>query len=442
MPRSRQPVTAAGDNRTRLLELSADLFATQGYARVSVRDLAGRLGLTTGAIYSNFRSKGDLLAEVLDVRVSEDMERSRPEMALPEFVRQSFLRLDERATMRALLLEAAAAARTDATLRARLRPALGALLERWIADYRDWQEIRHVAGRIDMDALVRSLWSIELGLGVLDAQGALEVAPERLAGFVAAFLGSLETSEGPRGTVRPHRASAAAPASRAAPEPTAKPKPATLAPLSGRRDSPKAVATQARLIEAALQLFAQRGYAAVSVRDIARDASMTTGSIYGNFANKANLLVEVIEAHIAQDLEQLPPSLLASSSPAALVEFNFRAFPERRQLRALIVEGAAAARSDPELRGRLQELQHRHLGAWAEGLQELVARHPVAPRVDTTTAVTVAWCAELGLGLMEALDLPTPTAAELAGTFGAMFRVAGLGAPSEETTPTRRKAAR
>ncbi|HXZ62830.1 MAG TPA: TetR family transcriptional regulator, partial [Acidimicrobiales bacterium] len=377
MPRSKQSLTSAGDNRARLLELSADLFATQGYARVSVRDLASRLGLTTGAIYSNFRSKGDLLAEVLDARVSEDMERSRPEMALPEFVRQSFLRLDERATMRALLLEAAAAARTDASLRARLRPDVGALLERWIADYRDWQETRHVAGSIDMDALVRALWSIELGLGVLDAQRGLEVAPERLAGFVGAFLESLEASEGPHTTARPRRGSPAVPTSGAGRGTSPRKRPTPLSPLSGLRGSPKAVATQARLIETALQLFAQQGYATVSVRDIARAASMTTGSIYGNFANKANLLVEVIEAHIAQDLEQLPPSLLESSSPAGLVEFNFAAFPQRRELRALIVEGAAAARSDSELRRRLQELQHRHLGAWADGLQELVTAHPV-----------------------------------------------------------------
>jgi AcrR family transcriptional regulator len=61
-----------GDNRARLLQLGAALFASQGYAQVSVRDLAARLGVSTGAIYSNFPSKGDLLAEILEVRVRED----------------------------------------------------------------------------------------------------------------------------------------------------------------------------------------------------------------------------------------------------------------------------------------------------------------------------------------------------------------------------------
>ncbi len=443
MPRSKRSVTATGDNRTRLLQLSAELFAQQGYARVSVRDLASRLDLTTGAIYSNFRSKGDLLAEVLDLRVREDMERDRPDtgpgdpdITLPAFVRQSFLRLDERATMRALLLEAAAAARTDATLQARVRPDLSALLDRWIADYRDWQEIRHVDRDLDMDALVRSLWAIELGLGVLDAQGVVGIEPGQLADFVGAYLDSLEQSDRPRDGARPSRRTGDR-----SPAPGAglRNRPAPLTPVSGRRDSPKAMATQSRLVEAAIDLFAEKGYVAVSVRDIAYAASMTTGSIYGNFANKANLLVEVIEARITEDLEQLPPDLLALSAPADLVEFNFLASTRRRELRALLVEGAAAARSDPEVRARLGELQERHLHAWAEGLDGWGTRAPGSPGtpyVDTTTAVTVAWCAELGLGLMEALGLTVPPADAQATTFAAMFRVAGFGdAPGRACGP-------
>ena len=102
----------SGANRERLLVLGASLFATQGYAQVSVRDLAARLGVTTGAIYSNFNSKGELLAAVLDVRITADMERSersRPGSWLPQVVHGSFLRASERGQMRALLLEAAAA---------------------------------------------------------------------------------------------------------------------------------------------------------------------------------------------------------------------------------------------------------------------------------------------------------------------------------------------
>ncbi len=418
------PVEAATDDiRSRLLDLAADQFASEGYASVSVRDLAGTLGLTTGAIYSNFRSKGDLLAVALERRVREDMERSRTDMPLPQFVHQSFLRLSERATMRALLVEAAAAARTDADLRDHLNPVLADLLNRWVADYRDWQKVRHVDRRIDMDALVRCLWSIELGIGVLDAFGKSRIQSSRLATLVSTYLNALETTDGPRESLA---STDSTKAQRTAQKVSAKSVQNSAEPIGSLRGSPKAVATQSRLIDTAIELFAARGYRAVTVRDLARATSVTTGSIYGNFANKAVLLVEVIEARIDQDLEQLPTDLVESGSPADLVEYNLLAFAGRAKLRALMLEGAAAARSDAEVRQRLQRLQDRHLSAWAGGLEDRFANNG-APNHDMRTAVTAVWSAELGLGLMEALGLPTPSPKALAQTFKSMFTDAGFG---------------
>ena len=67
---------------------------------------------------------------------------------------------------------------------------------------------------------------------------------------------------------------------------------------------------------------------------MARATGLTTGSIYGNFANKAILLVEAIEARLAQDLEHLPDALIASGSPAELIEFHLGGFDRRTRLRA------------------------------------------------------------------------------------------------------------
>ena len=184
-----------GDNRARLLRLGAALFASQGYAQVSVRDLAARLGVSTGAIYSNFRSKGDLLAQILEERVHEDMERSRrsdPDLWLPAAVQDSFLTLPERRQMRALLLEAGAAARTEDELRDSVRPTLTALVDRSVEDSRAWQQLGKVDPCLDMAALVNVLWSIELGVGVLEAQGAVRSTPADLADFVGTVLARLE----------------------------------------------------------------------------------------------------------------------------------------------------------------------------------------------------------------------------------------------------------
>ena len=66
---------------------------------------------------------------------------------------------------------------------------------------------------------------------------------------------------------------------------------------------PEQHATRARLLELAAQVFAEEGYGAVSVRDLARRSSLTTGAIYAHFLNKAELLVEAIDARVAADVE-------------------------------------------------------------------------------------------------------------------------------------------
>lgn len=429
----------SGDNRARLLELSASLFATEGYAQVSVRDLAAKLGMTTGAIYSNFISKGDLLAAVLEARIEADMERterSRSDFVwLPQVVHESFLRTSERVQMRALLLEAAATSRTDQELRKSVHPTLAALLSRWIDDYRTWQQTSDVDPNIDMADLLTVLWAIELGIGVLEAQDAVQVQARPLADFVGGFLESLEgerAERSPDAQLQPDALSAGAARSRSNPRPSTGAPQVRNLPLS--HEPYQEGSTQKRLVDAAIELFAEKGYADVTVRDLARATGVTTGSIYGNFANKANLLIEAIEACIAEDLEGLPASLVESGSPIEMVEFHLENFAGRTRLRALLIEGAAAARSDPEVHDRLRDVQVRHLDYWIAGCERWLNVCQTPPTVDMLTAISAVWSAELGLALLEALDLYTPSPSTMAALFRRFFSAFGLG--GSEAAPT------
>lgn len=56
--------------RARILSAAADWFADHGYAATSMRDLAGATGLTPGALYVHFASKGQLLLAVYEEGVS------------------------------------------------------------------------------------------------------------------------------------------------------------------------------------------------------------------------------------------------------------------------------------------------------------------------------------------------------------------------------------
>ena len=60
------------------------------------------------------------------------------------------------------------------------------------------------------------------------------------------------------------------------------------------------------LLDAAARLFADKGYVATSMRDIAQDCGMLPGSLYYHFAAKEDLLVAVYERGVAELLDQCP----------------------------------------------------------------------------------------------------------------------------------------
>ena len=84
---------------------------------------------------------------------------------------------------------------------------------------------------------------------------------------------------------------------------------------------------------------------------------------------------------------------------------NYRS---RTALRTLIVEGAAAARVDPDIRQQLRDLQTAKLQESARDLRELQQSEHLDPDADMETLVVFLWAAEMGLGVLEALDVPLP----------------------------------
>jgi AcrR family transcriptional regulator len=61
--------------RRRIINAAYEMFWRSGFARTSIDSIAVRSGLTKRTLYSYFRSKDDLLAEVLTYHVELAMER-------------------------------------------------------------------------------------------------------------------------------------------------------------------------------------------------------------------------------------------------------------------------------------------------------------------------------------------------------------------------------
>ena len=59
----------------------------------------------------------------------------------------------------------------------------------------------------------------------------------------------------------------------------------------------KKAQTRERLIEAAARVFAEKGFAATSLDEVADAAGLTKGAVYSNFENKEDLVRVVLKAH-------------------------------------------------------------------------------------------------------------------------------------------------
>ena len=175
------------------------------------------------------------------------------------------------------------------------------------------------------------------------------------------------------------------------------------------RAAVKALATRRTLVDLAAEMFAAHGYVNTSIRDIARRAAVTTGAIYGHFRNKADLLVEAINDRTAEELEA---HAMVGPEPDYVETLTRLAheFPRREQLRALIVQGAAAAQIDELTRERLCEEQMTHISAWIEGYQRVRDQQGIDRSLDIEAAVFGSWALELGLGVLEGIGVPTPQA--------------------------------
>lgn len=79
-------------------------------------------------------------------------------------------------------------------------------------------------------------------------------------------------------------------------------------PRLNRRQAAK-VRTRQKVLDAARALFAERGYDPATIRDIAKGAGMSTGAVFANFQDKA----ELFEAVLADDMARMTETLKAGA---------------------------------------------------------------------------------------------------------------------------------
>lgn len=174
------------------------------------------------------------------------------------------------------------------------------------------------------------------------------------------------------------------------------------------------LSTSDRLLDAAAEVFCERGYDGTTVAEVARRAGLTTGAIYANFRDKAELLLKTIERATSAAVVDMEAARAAGASAAdrlLLMARRMVSEPDSTE-RLLFVEMFSAARRHAEVGRRVTEALSAMEAELAKLMDKARADGDVDPKWES--AVLAHFCLALGVGFTQlaVAGLPDPDASE------------------------------
>jgi AcrR family transcriptional regulator len=173
--------------------------------------------------------------------------------------------------------------------------------------------------------------------------------------------------------------------------------------------SARKAATRTRLLEAAAKVYAAHGFAGATLDDVAEEAGLTKGALYGHFGSKDKLLVALMEEYLATEIaEQI--SLFDRDEttwkrPQAGSDVWMRELDASPDAFRLLIEFWVAAARDEQMRerfaGGLEALRQMFAGFCADSAAD--SGVPASEQGARNTA-DVMLGLSFGLGLMRVAD--------------------------------------
>jgi len=182
--------------------------------------------------------------------------------------------------------------------------------------------------------------------------------------------------------------------------------------------------TRAALVNAALAIIAERGFAAASLDEIAARAGMTKGAIYSNFSGKAELLLAAMGAKgltlsslrpaaetVAEELSAMARDLVATlerakGEEAFLAEFQIFALGDTELRKGLAVAYADSFAGTADYLARLKDrnsgMSPRELAVALQSIAMGFLIQAVITPGEVTSEVVTATLEAFGRGLSQA----------------------------------------
>jgi AcrR family transcriptional regulator len=342
--------TRPRNRRGLIIAAAAELFASNGYAQVSMADVAEAVAVRPSALYRHFRGKDDLLYQVVHdmlTAVQADLHGMASTRELAETA------LDHR---RIGVLWQRESRHLPPAARRRLRTTLigvAAQVAAFIARRRP--DLRAA----DRDLLAWACLDVAISISFQRIDLPRPEYTDLLAGIIDRVVDT-DLDSGPAAIAAP-------------------PPPRDL----DRRDE---------LLTAAARLFAQRGYHSVGVDDVGTAVGIAGPSIYHHFATKLDLIVAVITQGADQLLDSTARALAEAHNDTQALDALLGAYTSFSLTHSDLMD--VLITEVPHLpephRTRFRQTQRRYLDQWLDVLARL---HPHLPpahnRVYLQAALTV-----------------------------------------------------
>ena len=170
------------------------------------------------------------------------------------------------------------------------------------------------------------------------------------------------------------------------------------------------------LIDAAAEVFAERGYDGARVAEIARRAGMTTGAIYSRYSGKSELLLEALKRSFAKEVGEIVLAAMSQENnndnggiltPLHLVD------PNRPMAHgALFLEAVVAGNRDEEIATILSQRVMTGASLLAKKIDQQKADGKVNSTFDTDALKTYILAMQMGFLVLRSLNYEMPAIEE------------------------------
>jgi AcrR family transcriptional regulator len=178
-----------------------------------------------------------------------------------------------------------------------------------------------------------------------------------------------------------------------------------------------------RILDAAVGLFSERGYAASGVEEIARRAGIEKAALYWHFGSKEGLLAMVLDRMDAEIVEGIVKRVDAGASDEERLDLFVKGLEtlavERGHLVRLMLGVALERRGSPESRAAIQRIFDRTRVAVERGFEQGLGVK--LPGADLIARLALAYLVEVAV--REAVD---PEGADHARLFAHLRRLIAL----------------